>query len=118
MRLAAPERAITGVWNEQLGIFEDRPEPVSRWIVRAILDARATARRDIELTLAVGYEIQTELLKELVGLGFGMARPDRIYGAKVELDANLTIPFELRWTTPEEAAVEELRRELDAWARA
>lgn len=117
MRKAAPARGVTGVWNGELGIFVDQPEPISRWIARALLDLRGTTPRTdrdlIDLKLVVGYEVQTELLKEVTDVGFGMIRPSSIYGAQVELDPTLAIPFELRWTSLEEAAVARIRQEIE-----
>lgn len=113
MKLEAPPRSTTDVWRSDLGMFMPAPEPVSRWIQRLFTDAHGTVQRRtdlIDLTLVVGYDVYREIRQELPQMA---AYPilNRIYGAVLEVDYELAVPFELRWTSLEERLRETAERQ-------
>lgn len=115
MRLQAPPREILPVIGT-LGTQEGtQPEPVERWIARALLHAKSTEPKVLrDLTLVVDTEVYREMLQTIEGLT--IVQPlTHLYGAELEVDHDMPVPFEVRWTSYEEWA--EQRAYADFQAR-
>lgn len=99
-------RKLTRHWNGELGIWQYPPESIFEWVRRSINFVRATHSSPPEdLELVVSYDSYRELLQELP-MGYVGLEDPHLFSAKLTLRYDLPVPFEVRWRSQEEQALQ------------
>lgn len=115
MRIHAGQRKTIPSWDQETGIWSERPEPVQTWILRTLEFIRAAhfeydPRPLEELEVVVSYDTYREVVTGVDYLD-KTARSE-IFGATFTVDSHLPVPFEVRWISREEQALQSLVNRL------
>lgn len=110
MNLQAGRRHTVSYWNSMLMMRQERPESIDSWLYRTILVARASDAKPLaDLKLVVGTAVYREMLQTMVGVS--VSGLTHVYGAELQVDHELAVPFEVRWTSRQEAVIERLKQQ-------
>lgn len=116
MKVHAGRRMTVPYWDQETGIWSDRPEPVPTWILRTLEFVKAahyeTTHRLLEgLEIVISQDLYRELLTES-----WMTQHDgeirEMFGATFRVESDLAAPFEIRWISREEQVLQSLVNRL------
>lgn len=118
MKIQAGRRSTVSRWNQTMQMWEDPPEPVAVWILRTLEFVRAASyERNPRPLEGVEIIVNNDTYRELA-MDVDLSNPlDRLpnpslFGAAFTIQHQLSVPFEIHWTSREEQALQSLVNRL------